>query len=265
MLFLDERRQPTFREQLKKISFENDIPWYCEDPISYKLMNQPIMLNDFEPHTLDKKTLEKILKRDKKNPFNNGPIYSMKDNLLRKEKISQFVWGLTHIFLLEKKQTDEINKIKSEFKKADMSLSILQFSPFLRKKILQDQEQEALLKSEVLMMNNISLREALQSFIQATLTHILNFDDSEFDRAKEIKEVLEPYQKKLRAVNQKLLETQYHINHPHEKTMQDLVNELNHPKIFFKLRPFGFFPNRPEVNDAQITGPIPTLKMGKLD
>lgn len=110
----------TFSERLTRIQYDEDkIPDYFVCPISYAIMDEPVMVNGLQSHTFDRKHLMSAMVEKRRSaaqynittpiadPYNtpiniikdknNICVYDIKDNLDRSQQIESFVSCLEKI------------------------------------------------------------------------------------------------------------------------------------------------------------------------
>jgi len=77
-----------FQQRFSKLNFE--IPAGLRDPLSDKIFNQPVFLDNQKNHILDLESLETFCE-NQINPFTNEPIKTIKESITKKHEVMLFL------------------------------------------------------------------------------------------------------------------------------------------------------------------------------
>jgi hypothetical protein len=203
------KKEKSFSERLAATGYDPDkIPRYLTCPFNHTLMDNPIILDGIEAHTLDENTLIiKLKEKPNINPFTQEPLQqtiineaieeTIQENMGRKKYIELFVSCVENIYryenaakMLREKQIATIISIKNgSIKNATAHCDI---NP---EQISAMEREQCLMAIYAILKNYDELHQELQAFNSYLSIFTLFGNDSEIKRQQEILDIMGDKQK----------------------------------------------------------------------
>ncbi len=172
-------KKPTFR--MRAQNYKGLTPDLFKDPITYEVMNNPIIVNDHQVHTFDKESLDKCLAlRPGIDPLTNAEIILQEPNKERRQQMEAFFTCV-----------EKIERLKNDIKKwPDLKVARVlngqEITPEQRIQRINELTRE---KRKAREQAKIELIAQLQIFIKLVETAVEAEDKNEADKKKEIAQI----------------------------------------------------------------------------